>query len=125
MTAVALAAIFVNSTTDPSDFRAFDSVSSLQPSDDLSGSIRVMANGRRRLVMQDGAAKTYSVGLRVTGADIAWLVAHAGQLLCFRDDQGEKFFGTYLSVPRDRDPGFPDRIDFTLKMESLTHSQAV
>lgn len=58
--------------------------------------IRPYAGGNYRAVRQKGKQKTSTVALNFcTDAQVAWLKDQQGQLLCYRDPTGEKFFGIY------------------------------
>lgn len=65
----------------------------------LTGSVRLYAGGRRRIVSTPADEVTYPLTLRwVSDTDTAQLVAWRGRLLLLRDTLGRRVFGTYFQV---------------------------
>lgn len=127
---VDLCAVFLNTAGNPSDFRAFEHVGdALNPTTTVRAEVRQLAN-RRRLIRRgtitgDIAAESYVITLpRCTSADVVWLRAHVGILLCVRDHKGSKFYGAYLDVPREIQTGFPDRTGVKITVDEVTYSES-
>lgn len=123
---VDLGAVFVNDAADPSDFARFDSPTGLVVTTSVRGDVRTMANGRTRVVTRAGTPRTAQVSLEyLTRPDVDWLESHVGDLLCFRDHLGRKFFGVYFDVPVTEVQYVSDRADLSLSLTEVTHSEAV
>lgn len=128
MSALTLTSFFLNLASDPSDFQAFPYVTQTQPQKQTDAQVRVMANGRLRVVRSAQVQRTASWALgKVSPDQVAWLEDHVGDLMCVRDDVGRKWFGIYSSVQADEDL-FPDRrgeATVTLNLTEVTYSEAV
>lgn len=125
-TTVSLSAVFLNSTSDPTDFLALKPISRLQPNTSQAGEVRPMASGGLRLVKQATKPKSYSVGVTLaTRAQIDWIEAHVGLVLCIRDDRGRKFFGAYLESPVDESVFSSEYGNVSIQFNEVTYSQAV
>ena len=123
---VELSAVFLNLAADPADFRAFYTVTSLQPSTEVRSNVRVLANGRMRSVKQAGKPRSYSFKVeQISREDVAWLEEHVGELMCIRDDRGRKFFGVYSSVTFDESTLWNDRADVSISFVEVSYSEAV
>lgn len=127
MSALTLSAFFLNLASDPSDFQAFSYVTQTTPGKQSSAQVRTMANGRLRVFRQAGAPRSASWKLeKVTPAQVVWLEAHVGDLMCVRDDVGRKWFGVYTSLQADEDM-YPDRrgeASVSLSLSEVTYSEA-
>lgn len=127
---VDLCAIFINTAADPTDFMSFRYAGkSFSTDSPARGEIRQLAN-RRRLITQGDAGSMLSDTQQVTLSRIdpdraAWLRAHIGVIACFRDHVGGKFFGAYLSLPRNIETAYRTRSDVTLSVEQVDFTEAV
>ena len=126
MSALALGAVFLNAAADLSDFARFDSPTGLQVNTSQDGQVRTLANGRTRIVKRAGTPRTFSLSLPyLQRADIAWLEAHVGDLLCIRDHLGRKAYGVYFDVPVKEVQYVSDRADVDLSLTEVSHSESV
>ena len=126
MARVDLGAIFLNDMADPSDFLRLVYVRSFSKKHGAVGEVRRFAGGRTRLIRRAGRDVSWQLTFGTTTPDQkAWLVEHAGRLLCIRDDRGGKVFGTYLSVPWDERTWSMDAENVQLDFVELTHSEEV
>lgn len=129
-TGLDLSAIWLNTATDPSDVRSFNSIGEgLSASTKARGEVRQLANRRRLIVQGSGGALDLSESMQVTlvrcdREEVAWLKARTGVLMCVRDHVGTKFYGTWLEAPRQVDSRYRDRIDVSLTIDQVTHSEA-
>lgn len=128
-----LCAIFINVAADPADFMSFRYAGRGFSVDTAAvAEIRQLVN-RRRLITrgagQPGApmvAESQQITLsKCDREQVAWLKGHAGTLVCLRDHVGGKFYGAYLALPRNVETRTRDRIEVTLNVEQVTHSEAV
>ena len=126
-TVVFLNDVWLNAATDPTDATSFNMVGdAIKVESSVQVTAQQMAGGRVRLVTKPG--KTWSTGLtfyHCTPEQTAWLDAHQGQIVCFRDHQGTKFFGFYSQVPVSESTSYRDQGDVELSITSCTFSQAV
>lgn len=131
-TGLDLCAIWINVASELADARGFTKVGGpLSANTKARAEVRQNAN-RRRLIRQgsvtglDDLAETMQVPLvHLDRGDVGWLRDRTGQLLCFRDHVGTKFYGTYLETPREVQPQFRDWIDVRLSVDQVTHSEHI
>ena len=131
-TGLDLTAVWLNTASDLADARSFVKVGGpLAATTRARGEIRQLAN-RRRLIRQgsvtglDDLTESMDVTLvHLSRDDVTWLRNRTGDLMCFRDHVGTKFYGTYLETPREVAPQYRDWINVKLSIEQLTHSEAV
>lgn len=121
-----LSAVWLNDAADPSDYRSFEYTGeSLQATTMARVDVRQLL-GRRRLVRIGAGEFSESQSLTLVRCDrteVAWLRAHTGVLMCFRDHVGMKFFGVYKDLSRDVATAYRDRIDVKITIESITHTE--
>lgn len=122
-----LCAIWFNLAANPADLCAFRYVGDGPTlTTDPRAEIRQLA-GRRRLIRR-GTAAYDSHALTLTGCrpdQVAWLRDHVAQLMCIRDHVGTKFYGTYLSLPREFATWTRKRADVKLVFDQVTYSEAI
>lgn len=131
-TGVDLQAIWLNTATDLSDVRSFAYIGdSLSATTAARVEVRQLAN-RRRLIRQGGTTGAVDLAesmqltlVRCDREETAWLRARTGVLMCVRDHVGTKFFGVWSQMPRQVDAGYQDRINVSLSIEQVDHSEAV
>lgn len=132
-TAVALNAIWLNDALDPSDARAFRYVGdSYRVSPKSGGGVESgYASGRSRGYSTEDDTVQVQVTLEgLYAEDSAWLDAHRGRTLCFRDPLGRKFFVAYYESPftvstMPAGPGGRRQDTADLTADSVTYSEAV
>lgn len=126
---ITLTSLSLNVAVTPSDYRLFPSMSSLEPTLNLSGEFRAYANGRTRMILRANRGEIFNVTLpELTIAEIDWLKANAGKVMCLRDDRGSKVFVGYLSVPIKQNPPDADGTktgDVSLTLTEVTFSEVV
>lgn len=126
MATVTLGTVWLNLAADPSVYLSLPTMASLSATTAVPGEVRRMANGRMRSVTRAGSARGAEVDVEnATRAEIDWLEAHVGDLVCVRDDRGRKFFGVYYSVPVEEMLGQPGYGGVSLSLAEVTHSEAV
>lgn len=129
-TGLDLSAVWLNTASDLSDMRAFAYIGDgLSSSTKARGEVRQLANRRRLIVQGSGGALDLAESMQVTLVrcdrdDVAWLKARTGVLMCVRDHVGTKFYGSWLEAPRQVDSQYRDRIDVSLTIDQVTHSEA-
>jgi hypothetical protein len=99
--AVSLYGVWLNDAVDPSDAMGFD-ITGQDVKVTSSGSVeaRAMAGGRQRLVSRAGTSWSATTVLPwCSPAQVAWLRAHEGRIVCLRDPAGTKLYGFYAEVP--------------------------
>lgn len=125
MATVTLTTVWLNLALDPTVYVSLPTLDGLSVERAQDGEVRVLANGRRRLVRRAGVGRSASLEVRAaTRAEVDWLEDHVGDLVCVRDDRGRKFFGAYLVVEADEIRG-NDFADVTLALSEVSHSEAV
>lgn len=132
MATLLLTEIFLNDAADPSDYMAFAYAGEdYSLTDSLGGGVDGgYASGRRRSWSTLEDATTGQVTFHaVTPSQRAWLRAHRGRTVCFRDHHGNKVFGRYGEVPQSFStlPVGHSAADntVTLSLQSVTWSEAV
>lgn len=87
--------LWINLVSDPSDSQSF-SVNSIEHDQATNVSVRGNALGEQRAVSTPGVAKGAKVALNFcTDEQTAWLKAHQGQPVWYRDPVGERFAAFY------------------------------
>lgn len=125
MASVTLKAIWFNRVADPADFLALRYVSGFDRAPEKPGNFRRGAGGRVRLFTRAGRELSWSLSFKaVSLAQKEWLEAHAGELLCIRDDRGGKFFGSYLGVGVG-EHRYNHEADVSLEVTEISFSEAV
>lgn len=127
-TTVDLTSVWFNVADDLSDSQAFH-----RPVEGISANTTALVDvrqliGRRRLVKTGSGdpVESWSVSLpRCTRAQVAWLTARVGVLMCVRDHVGTKFYGIYRDTPREVSSQYRDWISVKLTIDDVTHSEAV
>ena len=122
MASVTLSEIWINDTADMSDYVTSYGFAADDETYAVAGSVRTMANGRRRTVTRTGTAVSLSVTLpSVDRTTIAWLRERTGQKVQLRDPYGRKERGVFfsLSVTEKGSAQLPD-VSFTFESISET-----
>lgn len=95
MASVTFSKLWLNAVADDTDAMSF-SINSLEHDQTTNVSIRSNALGEQRAVMIPGVALGAKVNLGFcTDAQTAWLKAHQGQPVWYRDGMGAKFAAFY------------------------------
>lgn len=95
MATVTFNQLWLNSVADPTDAMAF-SVNSIEHDPTVDVDNRPRAAGNIQSVRTLTKQKIAKVALNFcTDIQTAWLKAHQGEMLCYRDPTGEKFYGNY------------------------------
>jgi hypothetical protein len=103
MATVTLGTLVLNLASDLSQALVL-SLHSLEHTPSKNVSNRVYAGGNTRAIRTPGRAKQAKVTLNfLTAEQVATLKAWHGELVCFRDPSGEKFYGNF------NDPDFNPR----------------
>ena len=93
---VRLSTVWLNDLGNVSDYIVFENLAAMTVNKAVTGDVRRLAGGRRRLVRRKGKAYTHTLTLdHCDAGQRAWLDAHVGQVICIRDDRGRKVFGVY------------------------------
>lgn len=127
---VELSDLFVNDAEDPSDYVVFSYAGdSYQVTSVLGGGVEGgYASGRSRTWSTEDDTVTVNVTLLwVTAEQAAWLIAHRGQTVCFRDPDGRKVFAAFHQVPVGVStiPAHARVDSAPLSLTSVTFSEAV
>lgn len=125
MAVVTLTTVWMNLASDLTQSLVVEFVTQINPSPQTPGEDRMYGNGRYR-GLTAGATQN-QVQLAFAGVDpatLATLRAWDGQLVCYRDPSGEKFYGSYRSPQVSRHPYDADA-DVTLTVTEKTFSEAV
>lgn len=123
--AVNLRAIWFNPVTDPADYLALRFVTGFSRAVETPGRVARGAGGRVRVIRQAGRAVQWGLGFKaLTRAQVGWLDARTGQVVCVRDDRGQKVFGTWLSMNVE-ERLYNKECDVTLTFTEVTYSEAV
>lgn len=116
--------LWLNDAANLADCQAFTWVSGTTPNIEVRAEVRALANGRLRMVSRAGRVASTTWNLtRISRPQVDWLEAHAGRLVCVRDDRGRKFYGVYLSVPVDEPNWTKARASTQLTLQQVTHSE--
>lgn len=108
-----------------SDVIELASASGLDQTETSNMRVRAATGDRSVVTILPGGTSTWRLTCNLAVADeVAWLRAHRGQMLCFRDMHGEKIFGVISEVPRSP---LTDGVHFglTVTITQLDHSEAV
>jgi hypothetical protein len=125
VTAVTLTTVVLNDAEDPSDLLVLSRLTKLSRNPIRGGRVQRVAGGRFRAIVQAGVQETWTLtASKVSLTDQAWIEAHAGRVLCVRDDAGRKAFGVYLEVPSDDRP-YPRTADLSLEIRGVTWIEAL
>ena len=97
MATVTLRNLWINRADNPSEYLEIEgTITEVQA---VRGEVRVMANGRRRVVTRTGSRKEYAVSAnRLTIDEVEILASWAGSVLWYRDPQGRKVSGTFFDL---------------------------
>lgn len=128
MTSITVDTVWLNLVSDPSDYQSFPLMSALTVTPLVTGSVRQLAGGRKRLVKQAGIQRQIDVNLpSCDRTQIAWLEDHIGELMCVRDDRSRKHFAAYLSLPVSEQQGdLVDKpADVAVQLFEITHEEVV
>ncbi|WP_435744894.1 hypothetical protein [Nocardioides sp. SYSU DS0663] len=122
-----LCAIWLNVAVDPDDVCVFTKVGDgLSLTTDPRVEIRQLANRRRLIRRGVNAYESYALTLPgCTPEQGAWLRRNVGELLCIRDHVGTKFYGAYLTLPRELATWTRERVDVKLVVEQADFSEEV
>ena len=129
MASVTLRAFFLNAADDPSDYIALEYVGdSFTVSDAIGGGIdHDYASGRSRGWSDESDVTSVAFTATLLSlADIAWLKAHRGQTVTFRDHLGTKVHAQYRTATATLST-LPDSLtpvhEMPLALESVTFSE--
>lgn len=125
MASVALRTVVFNLASDPSQVLVIDWVTQINPAPQTPGEDRMYGTGRYRALT--AGTRQQTVALAFAGCDpatVAQLEAWDGVLLCYRDDSGRKFFGTYRS-PQITRHSYNADADVSLTFTETTYFEAV
>jgi len=93
---------------------------------ETTGSVRVMANGRRRTVTRPGGASTLGFTARWVSPDtVRTLKAWAGERVLIRDFKGRKHAGVFFTVEVIDLSAEPGVHDVKLQLASVSFTEAV
>jgi hypothetical protein len=122
-----LSALFLADAVDPTDAMSFVYAGdAFKVSSGVSAEARAMAGGRFRLVSKAGVSWSADPILPAcTPAQVAWLRAHQGRVVCLRDHQGTKLYGFYAEVPVSESTYYRDVGDVELSFVGLTFDESV
>jgi hypothetical protein len=123
MATVQLRDLWISRTDDPSQAIVLEGT--ITEKQARLGEVRMMANGRRRVVTRAGQVKEYAVAAnRVEVATVNLLASWAGDVLMYRDPQGRKVAGTFFEV--DAVPWNGHQVaSVTFSFANVTASEAV
>lgn len=122
---VTLKTVWLNSATNPSDYKSFPMLSELQVTPSIQGSVVPYANDRLRVINRSRVSNEINLTLPECERDqIEWLTAHIGQIMCFRDDRGLRIFAAYFAAPRVENSGDTTG-NVTLKLNEVTFTDVV
>lgn len=125
MASVTLRTLWLNDADDLSDSMSFPWMSKLSVQTAKPGEVRLMSNGRLRVVTRAGQTRTFDVDLpNLTRVEVEWLEAHIGRTLLVRDDRGRKIYGAFFTLPDDAHQ-YDDENDVQLTLQEITRSEAV
>lgn len=118
--------VFVNDAEEPADFITLRYIGdSYTVEETLGGEVEGgYASGRSRVWSTEEDTTTITLDLEwIPAEERAWLVAHRGRVLCFRDPDGRMIFAAFHSLPQTVQSRGRLRGSITLK--SVTFSEAV
>lgn len=99
---VTLKTVWINLASDLTQYQSFNQLAALKVETNQPGDVRRYAGGRMRIIRKAGISRAISLSLPAcTRAQITFLEANVGQIVCVRDDRGRKIWATYLAVPVD------------------------
>lgn len=119
---VTLNQIWLHDASNPADFLRFYTIDRSDKRD-RSGSVRVYAGGRRRVVTTPARAQNIGVTLRmVTTAEVDQLEEWAGTVLMYRDHIGRLAFGTFFELDVD---DYKDRLHHDVTFDFVTSTFSI
>lgn len=122
---VTLRTVWLNDADDLSDLVTFPTMSKLVAGRAAMPEVRRLAGGRHRLIRRAGVARTFTLTLPACDrAQVDWLEAHVGELVCCRDDRGRKVFGTYLQVDVTEFRTDPDLASCAVTLREVYHDES-
>lgn len=125
MASVSLKTVWLNLASDLTQSVAVEFVTQINPAPQTPGEDRMYGNGRYRGVTAGGTQKQVGLAFQAVEPDVlATLRSWDGLLLCYRDDSGEKFYGSYRSPQITRHP-YDANADVTLTITEKTWSEEV
>jgi hypothetical protein len=125
MASVGLSTVWLNLASDLAQSLSFEFVTGIDPSPSTPGEDRQYGAGRFRAVLSGSTQKQAKVTAQAVTADqVATLREWDGLLVCYRDDSGLKFYGTYRSPQISRHQYNPDS-DVSLTITETTVSEVV
>lgn len=124
MAFVALSTVWLNLASDLSQSLSLDFVTGIDPSPSTPGDDRQYGT-RFRAVLTGATQRQVKVSAQaVTPDQVATLRAWDGLTVCYRDDSGLKFYGTYRSPQISRHQYNPDS-DVSFTVTEVTVSESV
>lgn len=136
MASVSFQTVVLNLASDLSQVLALKFVTQINPAPQTPGEDRMYGNGRYRSVSTGAPQKQQAIAAAaVEPADLATLLSWCGvnvygqpadapQLLCYRDDSGEKFYGTIRSPQVTRHQYDPNA-DVSFTITETTYDESV
>ena len=124
MATVTLTKLWLNLASDPSQYRSFEFITSIQSSPSAQTSQEIDADGSVNTISTPGIPKQYAVTLVACDAidrqkiEVDWL----DQPLCVRDDRGRKFYATYSSC-QVSEHSYNDQCDISLTFNLISVSE--
>lgn len=127
MATVELDGLWVHDADDLADHVRLTCVRALAPVDEIAGEVRTYAGGRRLARRRPGRAVRYEVTVRLIDRyGMAWLRAHAGQVVMARDYAGGQVWGIFWRVPvTEVESPVTPIVDVTLTIESVSRDASV
>lgn len=91
----------------------------------VTGSVFQYAGGRYRAVSQQGFGRSLDVTFSLVDLETrTTLESWAGQLVCYRDPQGQKIWGTFFTA-KITPKIWPNVADVEIVLTEVTHSEGV
>lgn len=122
---ITILTLWLNVASNPSDYRSFPLMSSLDLELTQSGEFREYANGNTRMILRDKRGNVFDVTLpQLERTDVDWLKTNTGKVVCVRDDRGNKTWAGYLTTSVKINQG-ETTSDVSLKLTEVTYSEVV
>lgn len=125
MASITLRTVWLNLAADVTQQLSFLYVTDIDPSPITPGEDREYGGGRFRSVLTGSTQQKVAMAASaVSPEDVATLRAWDGKAVCYRDDSGLKFYGTYRS-PSVKRHQYNEDSDVSLTITETTVSEAV
>lgn len=124
MATLTLTKLFVNLLSDGTAISAQST--SRSRTDDIDGEVRTYAGGRRRSVVSEGAATTFTFTMRLlTLTQVETLITWIGKTVQVRDHRGQRFFGVFYQVTPVELVHEPTLWDAQIEVRTVTVTEGV